>query len=355
MKKYLLACTALTLIAGAASAGGIQRTGDRSQILFEKGENYLEFSVSSVHPKVSGSLFGGVLTSGNIQKDYRTFEIGYKREINDKLTLAIYANEPVGADVDYTAANVYPFAGSNAEVESLAVTGLLKYQFTDRVSAYGGPRIQSLSGNVTILTAGLPLPPAYTLNVDKDYKAGFVLGAAYQIPEIALKVALTYESEIEHDFNDNTGTEFKVKIPQAVTLHAQSGVAKDTIVFGSIRWQEWTEFEIRPMDFVGGLVPIASEPSDIWTYELGVGRRFSEHWSGALTLGYEEDLGDIVGNLSGKDGFISYGVAAKYQTEAWDLTAGVRYIDIGSATTSIGAQFADNDAIAAGLKLGFRF
>ncbi len=347
MTKYALAATALTFAASAATAGGIQRAGDRSQILFEKGKNYVEFSFSSVTPSISG--VAGV-NSGNIQERYQNVELGYKHQVNDKIAFAFYANEPVGANVNYAPGTPYPFSGSNAEVNSLAVTGLVKYNFSDRFSAYGGLRVQSLSGNVAIT-----FPVVYNLTVDKDYQVGYVLGAAYEIPDIALKVAATYESAIEHEFRDNTGARFDVEIPQAITLHAQSGVAKDTIVFGSVRWQEWTAFEIRPLDFLGGAVAIASEASDIITYELGVGRRFSENWSGAFTLGYEEDQGDIVGNLSGKDGFVSYGLVAKYQTEKWDITTGIRYIDVGSANTTIGANFSGNDAVAAGVKIGLRF
>lgn len=349
MKKHLLAGTALSVIAGAAAAGSIQRDGDRSQILFAKGNNYVEFTATTVTPSVSGTAFG--FRSGNMTDSYQNFSLAYKRQVNDKIALALIANQPYGVDVDYTAGTGYIFAGSNAELDSYQVTGLVSYEVADRVSLYGGLRVESLSGNVTIT-----FPVAYTLSVDNDYKAGYVVGAAYQIPEIALKVALTYESEIEHDFRDNTGTPFDVTIPQAVTLHAQSGVAKDTLVFGSIRWQEWTQFEIRPLDFLGGAVPIAREPSDIWTYELGVGRRFTKNWSGAFSIGYEEDKADIVGNLSGKDGFISYGLAAKYETETYEVTAGIRYIDIGGAqTTGVGAVFGDNDAIAAGVRVGMRF
>lgn len=356
MKKFALAATALTMATtGVAHAGGIQRDGDRSQILFEDGKNYLEFSAASVQPNVSGSLLGGALGSGNIQAAYQNYSFGYKHQYNEKLSFALIANEPVGANVRYASGTPYPFAGSNAEIGSLAITGLVKYNFTDRVSAYGGVRAQSLTGDLEIRTSGLPLPAVYNLNVDKDWRAGYVVGAAYQIPDIALKVALTYESEIEHSFIDNTGTPFDVTIPQALTLHAQSGIAKDTLLFGSVRWQEWTEFEIRPMDFLGGAVAIAREPSDIWTYEVGVGRRFSENWSGAFSIGYEEDQGDTVGNLSGRDGFTSYGLAMKYENENWEVTTGVKYIDVGSAITSIGANFDDNSAVAAGVKVGVRF
>src|SRR6056297_769139 len=99
--------------------------------------------------------------------------------------------------------------------------------------------------------------------------------------------------------------------------------------FGSIRWREWTKFSVQPADFFSYATgvpinaPIASNASDVWTYELGLGRRFNENWSGAVTLGYEKDNDDIVGNLSGTDGYFSYGIGATYETESWEVTTGV--------------------------------
>ncbi len=371
MKKYLLAGTILTATASMTFAGEIERRGDPSMILFEKGKNYAEFSVAHVNPSVSGSPLPGVPTSGtgNMQESYESYAGGYKHDLNDKVTLAFVIDEPVGASVNYQGPSAFGggsfFGTSNAEVNTIAFTGMARYKATDRISVYGGLRYIGLSGNIFVLspaTAPAAAGPGtpYSLSVNKDYQFGYLLGAAYEIPEIALRVALTYESKTEHDFRDNTGAPFKVELPQAVTLHAQSGIAANTLLFGSIKWREWTQFAVQPGDFfsfatgVPVNVPIASGPSDIWTYELGIGRKFNENWSGAFILGYEKDQDDIVGNLSGKDGFISYGLATTYETEAWKITTGVKYFDIGDANSSVTA-FSGNDAIAVGTKVAFKF
>jgi long-subunit fatty acid transport protein len=365
-KSILAAAAAVALGAGAAQAGSVQRDGDRSQILFEKGRNYVEFSVVNVAPDLSGTtsavpLLGipAGVPSGDIANTYQSYSLGWKSEINDRLSFAIVANNPVGADITYPG-GLYPFGGSTAKLESTAVTGYLKYKLNDRVSVYGGARLQALKGNVVLGSPVIPVAP-YTLAVDSDYAMGYVLGAAYERPEIAMRVALTYESKIDHEFRDSTGAPFGVEIPQAVTLHARSGIAANTIVFGSIRWQEWSQFRIAPADFLAhplnlsGL-PLAFGADDYWTYELGVGRRFTDNWSGALTVGYEPQANKPVGNLEAKDGFISYGLAVKYSTEAYDITLGVKYIELGDATTTtIGSNFSGNDAIAVGLKMGWRF
>lgn len=386
MKKLAIAATTLGVIATGAHAGSIQRDSDRSQVLFEEGKNYLQFSATAVAANIEGTDTGGSpagaltlgRTSGNISDVFVTYSLAYKREINDKLAFALIANEPVGADVSYAndpdfLNSAYFFAGSEAEVDSLAITALLKYQVTDRISVYGGPRVQRLDGNVSLGTP-FPLPgpvgpiPApipginpYSLTVSPDIAWGYVLGAAFEIPDIALRVALTYDSKIEHDFVDNNNVPFDVEIPQALTLHFRSGVAANTLVFGSIRWQEWTEFEVAPADFLANPlntsgIPIAFGTEDYITYELGVGRRFNENWSGALTVGFEDGGSDPVGNLEGRDGFTSVGASVRYSTESYDLTFGVKYFDFGSTnTTTINANFSGNDAFAFGTQLAYRF
>ena len=350
MKSTLLSvASAAVFAAGVAHAGGIERQGDPTQILFEKGRNYLEFSAAHVSPDVSGVSNGAPGgATGNMTRAYQSFAMGYKTQINDRLALAFVINEPVGASVRYQQPGAF-FFGSFADLSSIAFTAMGKYQVADRISVYGGLRYQGVGGTLRIQTL---VGPPYALSVDKDYRLGYILGAAYEIPDIALRLALTYESEIEHKYFDNSGNRFTLKIPQSWTLNAQTGIAANTLLFGSVRWREWTAFNLSPPEFPAN--PIAAGTSDVITYKLGVGRKFSDNWSGAFIVGYEKQEGKRVGNLSGTDGYMSYALAATYETESYEITTAVSYFDVGSAGTSV-ANFSGNDAIAVGMKVGFRF
>ncbi|MFB9150518.1 OmpP1/FadL family transporter [Roseovarius ramblicola] len=387
MKQSVIAMTLLATASAPAFAGGIERRGDPSQILFEEGQNYVEFSVTSVDPDVSGKARPGTGgapfgATGDIQDRYQNYALGYKRQLNDRVALAFVIDEPVGADVTYRGPVAFgggPFFGtSNASVESIRYTGMAKFKATDRFSVYGGLSYVGLSGSLLVVSPGTggvtptnppPVPPQaqggpregrYSLAVNKDFQVGYMFGAAYEIPDIALRVALTYESETEHEFDDNTGSPFEVELPKSLTLHAQSGIAKNTLLFGSVRWREWSEFQVAPEDFfsfsTGSPVttPIAFGTEDIYTYRLGIGRRFTQNWSGAFILGYEEQTGNQVGNLEGTDGFLSYTAAVTHTMERLEVTGALSYIDLDDADTSV-ASFSGNDGFAFGLKVGMKF
>ena len=61
-------------------------------------------------------------------------------------------------------------------------------------------------------------------------------------------------------------------------------------------------------------------------------------------------------NLGPVDGFNAISVGATYSRDNMKITGGVRYVVLGDATTTtIGANFRDNHAFGAGLKIGYSF
>ena len=102
MGRVLVTASALALAAGAANAGGIDRSGQSIAPLFEKG-GYAELSFGMVSPSVSGkdlAIFGG-RNSQNVGKDYLSLGFAYKQDINDQLSYAIIYEKPFGADLSY--------------------------------------------------------------------------------------------------------------------------------------------------------------------------------------------------------------------------------------------------------------
>ncbi len=354
MKRIFTTAAAFAAAASAANAGGVERSTQSVAILFEEGR-YVELSFGHFSPDVSGTVAGGAVSSGDMAASYNTWSLGYKMDVGERMDFALILDQPIGADVDYPAAGVYPLRGATAELSSSAITALLRYKFDNNVSIYGGLRYQTVHGEVSLPTIG-----AYSLDTNYDSELGYVVGFAWEKPEIAARVALTYNSAITHNLESveggpaaQVGT-FETEVPQSVNLEFQTGIAKDTLLFGSIRWQEWSAFVIDPPGYFLP-TPLVNYASDRITYNLGIGRRFNENWSGAVTIGYEPSDGEVTGNLGPTDGFTSLGLAATYTMDNVKITGGVRYVDVGDATTSIGARFEGNSGLGVGIRVGYTF
>lgn len=371
MNKLMSTVALLALTTSGAIAGGIERTAPSTGILFEDGE-YAEFSFANISPTVSGTrnpALGAPASTGDITPSYNTWNFGYKRDLSDNLSLALIVDQPYGASVEYPIGTGYNFAGSTATLDTFQISTMLRYQLQNNVSLIGGVRLQSMGGNIA-------LSSGYTLDVTDNWELGYALGVAWEKPEIAMRVALTYYSAITHSYLDAAGGPFgaadifEVETPQSVNLEFQTGIAQDTLLFGSIRWADWSETQIAPdlgTPLSGALV---SYDDDSISYSLGLGRRFNENWSGAVILGHESKAGGFSGNLGPTDGYNSIGVAATWTDGRVKLTGGIRYIDIGDATTQAPApagspvgtetgvalgEFTDNHAVAVGFKMSVNF
>ncbi|WP_255509417.1 hypothetical protein [Oceaniovalibus sp. ACAM 378] len=353
----------------SADAAGVERSTQSTAILFEEG-GYAELTFGHVAPKVSGtqsvnagpgSLIGA--SSGDMTGDYTTFNLGVKTQLDDRFSLAVVLDQPIGADVNYPAATGYLYGGSTATLDSNAVTAMAKYTLPSNVSLIGGLRAMRTKGNVSLFNG-------YQLRTSTETDYGYLLGVAYEKPDIALRVSLTYISAIKHKFaiteNSVPSLPLNVEIPQSVNLEFQTGIAKDTLLFGSARWVDWTAFEIAPAGYMvatGGR-PLVDYNGDTTTFTLGLGRRFNENWSGAVILGYEEPVGGFSGNLGPTDGQKSIGLAVTYEQDSFEITGGLRYVDLGGTSTEAPlpfppgttfSSFTNNHALGVGVKVAYKF
>ena len=370
MKHITTALGALALSTSLAQAGGVERAATNIGFMFEQG-NYAELSFGSVSPTVSGTqlLTAGATSlsgskSGDVTNSYTTYSLALKTQLNEKVSLGLLLDQPIGASVSY-APSSYLYGGvvgSDATIKSSALTALLKYKLNDSFSVYGGPKIESAKGTVRLFNG-------YAMSTTNETDTGYLIGAAYEKPEIALRVALSYASAITHDFtvqeNGNPSLPFSTEVPQSLSLDFQSGVAKDTLVFGSIRWREWTKFDISPVGYQAATgSSLVDYDNNVITYNLGVGRKFNDSWSGAITFGHEKTHGSFAGNLGPTDGYTSIGLGGTYTKGNMKISGGVSYAWIGNAQTEApapfpaGSAFGDfkhNHLVGVGVKVGFTF
>lgn len=377
MKRFLLGTAALAATAGLAQAGGVDRSGQSIGIIFEKG-NYAELSFGLINPDVDGTdLLGNPTLS--VADNHNLPGLAFKYDVNEKMSFAMIYEQAYGADVNYPTAGAggsVLLGGTSAVLDSSVISGILRYKFSDALSVHGGVRASKASGEVTLAGLAYGAVNGYNVVFDDAWGAGYLLGAAFEKPEIALRVALTYFSKVTHDL-DTTETfaaalgpipagvglasVTSVDTPQAVNLDFQTGVAANTLAYGSIRWVDWSDFLIDPQYFTGatggGLVSL----EDTTTYTLGVGRKFNDTWSGSIFATYEPKGDPLVSPLAPTNGYKGIGVAAVYTRDQVKVSLGARYLDLGDAQPETGdpdvarANMTDNHAVAVGVRIGYSF
>jgi long-chain fatty acid transport protein len=401
MKKLASVIGVIALSATAATAGGIDRGRLTYGALYEKG-NYVEFGFSHVKPKVSGTYGVGVpgagTSTGDMAGDYTTFSFSYKRDINEKLSYGIFVNTPYGASASYPQGL---YTGLQADWDSKQVAVVLRYKLEQGFSIHGGLKAVRSKPTIAIPNAliagglqrvaltgsgqaqaqaqgilvgyGGANPQTYSgatgleygATGEADTRVAGIIGVAYEKPEIALRVALTYESGFTHKFNTTetsiipgigrTGTT-EIEMPQTVTLDFQTGVAANTLVFGSIRWAEWSKWEVRPAGYealTGG--NITDFENDVITYQLGVGRKLTDNFSVFARVGYEKSNAGVASRLAPTDGSKSFGIGGSFTQDGMKITAGLEYAKLGDAVDGSGTKFEGNKAVGFGVTVGYSF
>ena len=320
-------------------------------------------------------------------------------QVQDEVKKAIDAvNGTVGAGGGSTKVSV--------TTENLSM--LFGFSPIENVTFYAGPVYQSVQGKVSLRGDAYSIYNGYDATIDSTGGTGWLAGAAYQIPEIALKASLTYRSEIDHkaDASDvtesisalsalplldaangaaiansiaNSKGKTTITTPKSINLDLQSGIMANTVAFANIRWVNWQDFAIRPHQFgllsnVVGQLPPINRPNgfnlveyseDQWSVTAGVGRKFNEKWAGNVAVGWDSGAGNPVSTLGPTEGYYNVGLGLQFSPAAnYFVAGGVKYFWLGDAKAQTAAQagsdasvanFEDNTAVAVGLKLGYRF
>lgn len=359
------------LLAGLAQAAAIERAVPMTvRLLFEEG-TYGELGVAYGNPHQSGenaTIAPGVTVTGNtgdLFEDYWNYSAAWKSDITEKLSYALVFDQPYGAATSYGRGSfAYPgfsYDGTSADLDTYQFTGILAYDIRPDVKIYGGLRAERLDADASIPFIGPSAGyPPYTAETDKDWAWGYLLGAAYSRPEIALRVALTYYSKIEHTLaSTEFGTihdETDITTPQAVSFEFQTGVAERTLLFGSVRWVDWSEFTIAPPAYTQVVgMPLVDYTDDWTTYTIGVGRQFTDKFAGSVALIYEPSQGGSLTTLGPYDGRTLGAAALSYDIERINITGGVTYGRLGDTSNVLDTTYDDGSVWGAGLRIGYSF
>lgn len=355
---------------GSAHAAAIERSvPSTSRILFEEG-SYGEIGAVWIDPRQDGAganlgAFGipSVLDgrSGDMYDPLWAFSGALKADVHERLSFALLVDQPYGARTTYPggASPVASFYGGTlARLDTWEVTGVLAWDIAESVKLYGGLRTQWFEAR-----AEIPFIAGYTVTGEGDWSAGYLAGIAYERPEIGFRAALTYYSSIDHRLatretaaSGSLDSNTEIRSPQSATFEIQSGIAPRTLAFGSVRWVEWSEFDIAPPLYTSLLgEPLVDYNGDWWTWAAGVGHRFTDALAGSVSLTYEPSLGGKLTTLGPHDGRTTATAALNYDFGAANLTGAVSWGRLGDTANALDTRFDDGSLLGFGLRLGMNF
>ena len=365
MKTWTYTTIAL-LSASTAFAGGVERSDRSITAIYDTG-SFASFGFSHVSPEATGVLahpLAGDLDTSNGLESYNNFSATYKNDLGSNISYAIIYDRPYGASVNYAADESTaqfmaagagaPSGESIANFESSAITAVGRYKLSDNISFIGGLSYQQLQADISRLGGVL------TLESEKTSGMGWLVGAAYEIPEIALRLDVTYRSAIEHKdialvesnltlpvVNADSTTD--VTTPESLDINFQTGVNANTLVMAGARWVNWSEFELSA-PYNGSIVDY---DDDVVTYNIGVGRKINDQLSVLASVTWEGASDKPVSLLAPTDGSTALGLGARYKiSNSLEVAGGFSYVMLGDATDDlIGASWSDNSATAFGISL----
>ncbi len=387
MKTASIGAAAWLLCSTIVHAGGLERSNQFLDPLFEPG-NYLELSYGHVSPRITGTdlplgPYPGGERTGNVASSYTNAGFAYKHQFNELWSVAVIVDQPFGADIRYPTSGSINLGGTGVTVNNTDLTGIVRFAVPESgFGVHAGLRAARTDGHVTLGGASFGPISGYRVDVDRDTAYGWLAGVSWERPEIAARVSLTYNAVIEHDFDitergplvdpDGPGpapalplldgqSRLTVKTPKSWNLEFQTGIDPETLVFGSIRWVDWSGFRVVPERLLqvtgSGLVDLG----DTTTFTIGIGRRFTQAWSGAASFTYEKSGKDLVSPLAPVNGQKGVSLAAIYTRDRIRITTGISYVRLGNARPETGtpdtarAEVEGSHAWGVGVRIGYSF
>ena len=224
--------------------------------------------------------------------------------------------------------------------------------------------------------------------VDAKSENVTVLGAAYEIPDIALRVEAVYQEETNTSLSASSSLSpllpttpisgASYTIPETLTLNFQSGIAENTLLFGSIHQQSWDTAQIVIPANLNGINPVTfaadtpvsavgSSFSDKTSYSIGVGRKISDKLSLSISYSQEDGGGPTTDDpFTLSDGSQGITLGARYSlNDNMTVSAGYNYTTAGDVNvvheaapgvpSGLTANYTDNSTSALGVRLAINF
>tara|TARA_R110002020_G_scaffold34066_7_gene103428 strand:- start:10140 stop:11312 length:1173 start_codon:yes stop_codon:yes gene_type:complete len=328
LRSIVAGLAASVAVVSAAHAGGFDRGTADTDVLYEDGVVSRSGFVY-VNPMRDRDTFSGAPSSGYENEAYIIPSFATKLDLAENVACAATLTTPFGGNSNY---ENFTVGGTLVGFDPTSSTGTTSTEFVTReygatckygmqlgkgkISFIGGLFVQDLDYEQRVGGPGGPL--SFKL---KDTSLGYRMGAAYEIPEIALRAQVMYRSAVDVDATGDvsivaSGASLGPAIgaatfPQSFEAKVQSGIAPGWLLFGSVKWTDWSVFDVLTYT-----TPLAAPNQtlqyywrDGWTVSGGVAHVFSDAVAGSLSLTWDRGVG------TGHD----------ISTDTWTVAAGASY------------------------------
>lgn len=399
-------------VSNISHASALEQSGQSILPFFENG-NYAEANLFAVDASVSGIVNDRAdlvrdhqsRDTGDIAESTQFYTAAIKLQLTDRLGFGVLYDQPFSADIKYPARsnnsyfdNDISHEGTSVKADTQNLSLLFGYSPYQHFQIYGGPVYQTVKANVALRgNAYTQAFNGYNAKFKQQGEVGWLLGGSYQLPDIALKAAITYRSKIKYKFQveedifgeplklvENEKT--KLETPASLNIDFQTGISEKSLVYMNLRWVNWKEFETRPPQY-GALSEILmkeltngeyiqgfkldSYQNDQYSATLGIAHQFTEKWSTSTDVSWDSGTGNPASTMGPIKGSWSLGLGVQFNpAKNYFITGSLKYFWLGDTKTEDGtyylpiegikpyaeqANFKNNHAIAYGLKFGYWF
>lgn len=393
-------------------ASALEQSGQSILPFLENG-NYAEANIFAIDSSVSGIVNDRAdlvrdhqsRDTGDIAESTQFYTAALKLQLTDRLSFGVLYDQPFSADIKYPARsnnsyfdNDISHEGTSVKADTQNLSLLFGYSPYQHFQIYGGPVYQTVKANVALRgNAYTQAFNGYNAKFKQQGEVGWLLGGSYQLPDIALKAAITYRSKIKYQFQveedifgeplklvENEKT--KLETPASLNIDFQTGISEKSLVYMNLRWVNWKEFETRPPQY-GALSEILmkeltngeyiqgfkldSYQNDQYSATLGIAHQFTEKWSTSTDVSWDSGTGNPASTMGPIKGSWSLGLGVQFNpAKNYFITGSLKYFWLGDTKTEDGtyylpiagikpyaeqANFKNNHAIAYGLKFGYWF
>ncbi len=390
MKNLIAATSLFTLITTTAFSGGWETGRLDSSFMYEEG-TYGQVGVLSVNYDVGATIQHPLAPKHKMAKNQPRYALAVKMALGD-FDLGMTRYHSGAIQLDGQGGNL---EGCNPATEAIALCSVIpsadvtiystaylaRYSVNKNISVFAGINQFALSDSEVTTIAGHYKVSSKSENVT-------VYGAAYERPDIALRIEAILQEETNTSLNASSSlspllpttpiTGANYTIPETVTLNFQSGIAEDTLVFGSIHQQNWDTAQIVIPANLNGINPatfaadtpvsaVGSSFSNKTSYSIGLGRKMSDNLSLSISYSQEDGSGPTTDDpFTLSDGSQGITIGARYLIENnLTISAGYNYTTAGDVKviheaapgkpSGLTADYKNNSTSAVGVRVAFSF